>query len=241
MKIIDAYWEKRNLGLACIEITVEEEDDVQNLRQAIMENHAEYMVIKIPECRVELHQELVKQEFYFVESLISLEKQIRLPVLSEKQNRMLPELSYQMDEESGRERVIAQINLGLFNTDRISVDPFFSSKDANNRYVGMLSDELERGGELMEYLWKGQPIGFTCFRKINDDEYYQSLSGIYFDFRGRGLGFLPSFFPIVEMQKRNVKRVITAISTNNMPSLRVHVRDGFVPTSISNIFVKHWS
>ena len=241
MKIIDAYWEKRNLGIDCVEITVEQTDDVAKLKQALKQNCVDYVVVKVPELRMDIYQELMMQEYTFVETLIGLEKQVVLPILQDRQKNKLPELSYQMDAHMSRERVLSQIGLGLFNTDRISIDPHFTEDDANNRYMGMLVDELDRGGELMEYLWNGEPIGFTCFRKLNHDEYYQSLSGIYEKYRGQGLGFLPSYFPIVEMSKRGVKRVNTAISTNNLPSLRVHIRDGYVPTAIQNIFIKHYN
>lgn len=239
MKIVDAYWEKRNLGINCIEITVEQTDEVEELKQALQQTNAAYIVVKVPELRMDMFQELTARGYCFVETLIGLEKKIELPRLCHEQKCKLPYLSYQIDAAGSRDRVAEQIDLGLFNTDRISIDSHFSKADAMNRYNGMLTDELVRGGELMEYLWEEEPIGFTCFRNISQDEYYQSLSGIYEKYRGHGFGFLPSYFPIIEMEKRSAKRVVTSISTNNVPSLRVHIRDGYVPKTIKNIFVKH--
>ena len=56
MKIIDAYWEKRNLGVSTKEVLVEEQDSAIDIKKALsaIEHDAEYLVFKVPIARFDI-------------------------------------------------------------------------------------------------------------------------------------------------------------------------------------------
>ena len=67
MKIVKAYWEKRNIKKNCLEITVEENDTHENVLKKLKLVKADYKVIKIPTNNVKLLFDLQKTGFLFIE------------------------------------------------------------------------------------------------------------------------------------------------------------------------------
>lgn len=239
MNIVDAIWEKRNLGLSCTEITVRQNDTARQLSGAISGAKADYTVVKIPTCRMDLSKCLLDCGFCFVETTFSLAKELGKHPLTESQREKAEHMDYRLGLAESRERVQREIRSGMYTTDRVSVDSHFSPHQTAQRYIGMLSDELDRGAELMEYLFHGEPFGFSCFRPTGPGQYYQALTGIYSSHRGKGLGFALAYLPERELLKRGATVLTTGVSTNNEASLRVHLRSGFLPTEIHYVFVRH--
>jgi len=62
MKITDAYWEKRNLGITCTEIIIENGDQLSHLEEIndVLEC-VEYVVVKVPVARFEMNNYLTQK------------------------------------------------------------------------------------------------------------------------------------------------------------------------------------
>ena len=52
------------------------------------------------------------------------------------------------------EEMKIEISNGLFDSDRIYIDPFFSKEKAAQRYINWTEDELKRGTEFIKYIYK---------------------------------------------------------------------------------------
>lgn len=239
METVDAVWEKRNLGISCVEITMEKEDTVQEMETALHDIKADYTVVKIPTCRMDFAESLLKHSFYFVEALFSLEKQLGKYPPSESQQEKARRMAYRLQLDESKERIQHEIQIGMYTTDRISIDRHFTPGQTAKRYIGMLSDELCRGAEIMEYCFCGEPFGFSCFRQTGAGRYYQAQTGIYSQYRGKGFGFALAYLPECELLKRGGKILTTGVSTNNEASLRVHLQNGFLPANTTYIYVQH--
>lgn len=239
MRVIDAVWERRNMGISCVEINVERGESAQELESVLATIIADYIVVKIPTCKMELSEMLTQKGFCFTETIFSLEKQLgKCPphgAEREKGNRM----TYCLNLDESKKRVIDEIRMGMYTTDRISIDKHFTSKQTADRYIGMLGDELCRGAELMEYCFDGKPFGFSCFRQVAAGRYYQALTGLYSIYRGKGLGFALAYLPECELLKRGAEKLTTGVSTNNEASLKVHLRNGFLPIETTYVYVRH--
>lgn len=48
MKIVDAVWEKRNLGVETVDFTIEENDEIQNVKELLLKYDAPYQVMHVP-------------------------------------------------------------------------------------------------------------------------------------------------------------------------------------------------
>ena len=239
VKIVEAVWEKRNLGVGCMEITVGREDMVGELEVALSNIEVDYTVVKIPTCRMDLSECLLGQGFCFVEVLFSLEKQLGKYFLTDEQQEKAHYMTYHLQLDESKERIWNEIQMGMYTTDRISVDRYFNSRKTADRYIGMLLDELQCGAEIIEYCFNSEPFGFSCFRKIGVGRYYQALTGIYSSYRGKGLGFALAYLPECELLRRGAEILATGVSTNNEVSLRVHLQNGFLPIETTYVYVQH--
>ena len=66
MKIIDAVWEKRNLGVETVEFVVEN-SDTEIVMGEILEAEKQYNVVKLPTNKPELMKLLQENGYRFVE------------------------------------------------------------------------------------------------------------------------------------------------------------------------------
>ncbi len=240
MKITDAVWEKRNLGISCKEIELEDSDTMPEITKALNNClDADYIVAKAPIQAVEIYQLLQQHGFIFVETMFQIAKELKSTVLNERQSALAKDMSYTINKSGSMERVHQEIHLGMFSTDRISLDAYFTETQAQNRYIGMLHDEMERGAELMEFWYQGRPFGFACFRKKTEERYHQCLTGLYAADRGTGKGFALEYLPEKELLCRKAKILSGAVSSNNPISLHAHLKTGFLPSETQYIFVKH--
>ena len=80
-----------------------------------------------------------------------------------------------------------EIRKGLFDSDRVFLDPFFSKEQARNRYINWVMDEAKRGKGLLKNIHKGKTIGFLDFvSKGMESSLF--LGGIYLESRRGGIG-----------------------------------------------------
>ena len=56
MKKINAVWEKRNLGISCVELEIAEQDPIEAIEEELKKLSADYMVVKAPIGRFDIYQ-----------------------------------------------------------------------------------------------------------------------------------------------------------------------------------------
>ena len=86
LKVVDAFWEKRNLGVCCNEIEIEPGDETNFLKRELPLNEAEYTVVKVPSNKFDVMFLLQDLGYTYVESSINLVhdlKEIRLNPLQQ--------------------------------------------------------------------------------------------------------------------------------------------------------------
>ena len=240
MKIIDAFWEKRNLGVDCKEIIIEKTDTLADLQQ--IKNFSkpnQYLVVKVPTGCFEINNFLSELGFTFIESLISLNLNVKDAILTPLQKRLNNEINYLEIEPSGLDKLYSEIKNGLFSSDRIVLDPKFTLEKSALRYLNWIKDEIKNESKVFNISYKGDEIGFFILKKINENTYYPFLSGLYKNYTNSGLGFAIVRKPIEEIQKKCGKIVYTNISTNNQQALKTAFQQGFNVINVQNIFIKH--
>jgi len=160
-------------------------------------------------------------------------------ILSPLQHRINSSVSYV--ELNGEEHNIIYSNIekGIFNTDRIFLDPFFSFEQAYTRYVNWIQDECKKGAQLYEIQYKGVGIGFFTLKKINENTYFPFLAGMYPDQPHAGLGYSIVRKPIEKVISLNGKKISTYISSNNTVIYQIQTKQGFIPHESRYIFIKH--
>lgn len=240
MRIVEAFWEKRNLGVNCIEITIEKQDELFQLEGFNNQlNAIDYVVVKVPVARIDINEYLTKQGFVFVEGSINFQLDIKDARLSILQQRLNASISYSEMDENDLAQLYAEIECGLFKTDRILLDSFFTEKQAATRYINWIKDELSRTTQAYKIVYKGDSIGFFTFKEVSNNIFYPFLAGLYNKYANSGLGFTTLRKPIEEVIRRSGKLISTYASTNNPYVVRTHLQQGFIIGETQYVFIKH--
>lgn len=239
MQIVDAVWEQRNLGVSCIEITVEDEDTVESIKKQVSEHQTQYMVVKVPPCRTDVMFALTEINFSFIECVFHATHDLKTYEVKGIQKRLTDAVQYKFMDDNDLNLLFTEIKDGMFTTDRVSVDPNFGPIQAANRYVGWIRDELDRGSEVYKLIYKDDPIGFFAFKEIGDGIYHSFLAGMYKKGINTGLGINIIYKPICETVKRKGKMISVSISSNNLNALNVHTLLNFRFKDMSYVYVRH--
>jgi hypothetical protein len=241
MKVIDAYWEKRNLGVKTIEIEFENSEVISDFILKLEKiKDAQYIVLKVPTGEFELYNELNKNGFYYIESSIQISLSIKDYLLPKKIQKINNLISYHLVDSSRIDSLCNEIRKGVFSTDRIALDNNFGKDISNKRYCNWINDEYRNNNNnIFEIRFGEKEIGFFGIKEKSNLTYEIFLGGIYLEMQNFGLGFSIITKSIEEIITRNGKQLITHVSSNNIPIIRLYTQLGFSPVEIKNVFIKH--
>lgn len=239
MKIINAEWEKRNLGKKTLEIEIEKEDTLNDIVKVVNNNIIDYFVIKLPIFRFDLICPIQDLGFRYIETLnLSKVDTSYLPNLNKINKRFLSQMTYSLMNFEEKESLFEHVEKNLFDSDRISVDTSFSKDLSAKRYQGLIKDELNNGAKLFKINYKKNMVGFFL---IKDHQLYSisNLAGIFKEYQKLGFGVLLNYFIIKECFKNKIKILKTAFSSNNYGAFNIHNNLGFATYKRLTIFTKN--
>jgi hypothetical protein len=239
MKVIDAYWEKRNLGVSCTEITIDLNDTLEKIEIELNKCDSEYIVCKVEGNKFDVNSLLSENGFKFIESSINVVLDVKSAKLSSIQDRINKEINYELMNTEDIEVLNNEIKNGLFKTDRIILDNQFSQEQASNRYFNWIKDELIKETKIFKIIFKSNVIGFFTFKQNGDLTYYPFLAGLYEKYKNSGLGFASLRKPIEEVIRLGGGTISTYVSSNNLPVINLHIQFGFTMRKIEYVFIKH--
>lgn len=241
MKIVDAVWEKRNLGVSCYEIKVEKEDSLSLLADTLKNYKADYMVVKLPVGMAAHSFFLQDNGFYFIETMTLCQYNLQKPItLSSLQQRMVSAFTYQEMREEDLQELFEEIKKGMFATDRVALDPFFSSEQSANRYIGWIKDEIQHRSSIYKVENKmGQSVGFFGYKEVRRDTGCSFLGGLYTVQKNLGLGMNLHYYAWQEGKKRGHRRFDALVSSNNRGASVVSISLGYMLEEQYYVFVKH--
>ena len=241
MKFIEAFWEKRNLGVNALEIEFDNNEKINYLSFKDKINNYDYIVAKVPYSNIKTCHLLEQNRFKFMEAQILVKKNLKnYSKKNDYFNRFLEEISIQqIIDKRSLGKLLSLIDEEMFNTDRISLDEYFGKKKAMNRYKNWIRDEFKDDkSELYELISQDKKIGFFLIKDIRKSGMDSLLAGIYYKFRGKGLGFSIIQKPIEKAIERNKKYLKTRISLNNISVVRLYTLYGFEIYDIKYVFRK---
>ena len=235
---VDAIWEKRNLGVNTIETIFEEKDELQTVDFYLSNLVTEYSVLKIPSYRTDLLPIVQKKGYTYVEDMIYTVNYLNDITRSASQERLYNAISVEPMNERDFEILYNEINKGVFDSDRIYIDSFFTHEMARKRYINWILDELKAGTEFFQYIYKYDPIGFFALKEQEKGFYTSFIGGIYTEYRKGGIG---SVIKVPEeVKKKGGKKVSSNVSSNNIMQVKALILNGYRPESITHTFIKHF-
>lgn len=243
MNIIHATWEHANLGVDAYEVLLEDGDSIDSFasaEQALWVDGADYIVVKTPVNNAAILFGLPKHGYAFVETVFHVairREEYQIPSAIARFDRGLSVLL--RTQEADRQRVYALIRSGVFKSDRISIDPAFTTAQSGNRYANWLSQMLDQGGQLYEVLHGPKPIGFFVIERVDAQTVDPVLMGLYDEQNDRGMGALLHKKTLDTCFAQDCARLTSTIVSNNAKVLRVYVNAGATIADTQYVYVKH--
>lgn len=239
MKIIDAVWEKRNLGVDTMEFEIDASDRIDEAVSTILANEKQYNVIKSPAGDLALNQALSANGYIFGEMMLNIANDIRRINVLPIHQRICDEIGYAPMDEDDLRGLFHELEKGLFKTDRIALDPKFSVDIANRRYINWIKDEVESGTQVYKQVYRGKTFNFFVCKKISEKVYSPFLGGTYEKYIKGGLG-IPCALKSIEICKsKGAQRMISSVSANNYTALRTNLAVGYHVDKVVNVWFKH--
>jgi len=238
MKVIDAFWEKRNLGVTAVEFKIDASDNVNEIKSVIADANAQYQVVRAPVSRFDIYTMLQQLGFTFIETMYQMVFDFTLyEIIWGKYDE---HVSYkEICNEEDLETVYSNIRNGLFKNNRISLDSRFGKEQADKRYIGMINDKLAQGGKVCSIIHRNEDIGFFATREMEDKHYEYFLAGIYSKYQKQGLGS-NAYTQMLAYVKNNGARTVTGdVSMNNIGSYKMFNQSGFKLRNAEYVFIKH--
>lgn len=240
MRVIDAVWEKRNLGVEVQEIICDGTEPVDELKEQLLAVRVPYSVLKIPSGCTDLLMAGQSAGYCFVETAISLDGKVSTMELPRLYQRFEPLIEVSRAEGEALDKILQEIETGdIFETDRIARDPYFSQQIAGMRYANWTKDELDRGAEAVISYYKKQPVAFGINLCSEGTVFDAFLGGVFTESANKGLGFLALYANMESIRQQGGTRIVTRVSSNNLPILRLHMQYGYGITDMNYILVKH--
>ena len=237
MRVVDAVWEKRNLGVTTTEITIEKEDILADVDLKMSEINSEYTVVKIPSELDGFLAYFQDKGYTFVEDMIHIEHDLKEYPMNPIVKRLYDKTSFRRMNDEDYKQMQDEISKGMFSSDRVSRDKSFDSELAAKRYVNW-TDDLNRQGALFYVITYGdEGVGFVVLSTKDGVSYESVLGGGYEKYRKTGMGIIQKEQEIT--RSLGGKRVTTSVSSNNVNQFRALILNGYKPYSIDHILVKH--
>lgn len=234
MKIIDAIWEKRNLGVETVEFEVDANDDSLIIKE-ILENEKQYNVVKIPSHNFAVTQAVQQIGYRFAESMIYFVIKPGELKLNSIQKRIIDSIEITTMNEYDIAELHDEIEKNIFDTDRIYCDPHFTKVQAANRYWGWINDEQNRGGRLLKHVHNGENVGFAGVTSHNSIY----LEGMYSKAKRGGFGIVIPYLVYQVGIENGESKMYGVVSSTNTAVMRMYTQIGFNLDRVINIMVKN--
>lgn len=239
MIIVNAFWEKRNLGVDAVTFQIEKGDTLYDIIPLIEENNKEYQTAVVDPTKPEILLELQNRGFKFIECSLSLSAAADNVKIPEKLKRFQSQMEYRPASSDEIDMVKEMVrNEGIFKTDKIALDPFFGVEKSGIRYSFWIDDLIKSGNTLFAITFKNEVIGFEI-AKITDGTVDAYLGGMLPCKAGKMLG-AAMYVPSTLYWKEHGAKVINAsVSSNNPPILKIHRSFGLDIVDWKYVLIKH--
>ena len=224
MKIINATWERRNFGMDAFEISVEKKDlkDHDEIFRRINEQNFKnaYVLIKIPVGDIKLVHALEDAGFRFLETQFTLTSHFTPRAEDLEMAEMIDSVATVTEtilkDKDEWEKIIQKITVGMFDTDRVSLDPALGLDVSCKRYQNWCRDLFNNPNSVMHVTKLNDDIiGFGIDILNETTGNYEGVLGGMFENAKNGVyGANWITQPFVKMK--------TSVSSNNLPVLRIH-------------------
>ena len=226
MKLINAFWDERNLGLKSCEVVFEKGEILNRDQIEDIKNKFQYIVVKIPEGDIQIVHELEEDGFRYLENKFHYSADPG-DVIEFNKNYLThySDIVCKITNETANYDLIkSNISDHLFEYDRISLDPYFNANISSLRHKLWVEDLFKKKDVETYILKKSDKIfGFFIFEK-KEHCCFIPLAGIFEEYQKTGLAFFLIYFPFKVALENGSKSVEAVFSSNNVSIVNLIAR-----------------
>lgn len=239
LEIIDAVWEKRNLGCDTVEIRYETQDKSLQIEK-LQELKQPYQVIKIPTGKNGLFLQAQEIGFQVMECQVTFKRILKDFEIPKKYQRFVKDVSYHIASDEEAENTLQCVKTGnIFTTDRIALDPNFSTEIAGYRYANWIQDLLKKGYTLYMKTFKGEVFGWSINNSSISKKVDMVLGSNFQERTWNGMGIAGIYLNTHIAQVNGGIVAYTTISTNNLRNIRLHMEYGYMIERMEYVLIRH--
>jgi len=237
MKVIDAFWEKRNLNVDVTEVELDKRDmlDVHSTISKIAElrSPGRVIYIKIPVGNLNLLHALEDIGFRFLECQIKVSRSLNDYEPPADLKPLLENTSVQIikKDKDGLRLLLEKISPGMFATDRICLDPLWGGaceEISATRYKNWITDIFQDNTTTCYYFLKSSKIvGFGVANQDSDGDVVHGLLGGVLKSEIDPVASVCFLHAPLLLFKGLKTKFITSISSNNFAVCRLYIFFGY--------------
>lgn len=240
MKIVDAVWEKRNLGVTCCEIMIDSDDTIEDVQQMLHTSKKyQYVVFKVASTRPDIVRLLQDEGFRYIECLLTTSLKVKNFEVPAIYKAVVDKCSLKRMDDKDIKFLCDELDKGLFHTDRVYIDPYFSHDLAANRYKNWMLDIVNSGIDIYKVIYEGDDVGFVLYKEIKPYIYDGILVGTYSKYANSGMGYCVECAGVAYHKSIGARKIIGRVSTNNPEAVKVVSSFGNIITRSDYIFIMH--
>ena len=240
MKITDARWEERNLGVTCYEFHIEMKDDLEKVKEVYFSlPEKEYMVAKVPTMNSDFLEFFQEEGYTFIEAAVRLEHNMREIPVPERILRVCNKCTWKKMGSDDLVQLRSEIYKNIFKTDRVYLDPVFSKQQAARRYDLWIQDLILAGNIPYKVMYNREVVGFYLNKEKEPNVFDGLLAATYHAFEGSGMGYCIQYAGIKSAFDMGARKYIGHVSANNLTVLKILLSIGFQIKTVEYVFTKH--
>ena len=216
--ILENHWEYKNLSKTSAEIHLFDNDHLNNQKDlSKLKSKFEHIVAKVPLSNCRALTLLDQNNFKFDELQFHME--INLKETDITGNTLFNDFAskanhIKIQNDANLDIIIDNINRGMFNTDRFSLNPNFGQNISSKRYTNWIKYIHSKKGDIYIINCKDNPIGFMMFDNNSKCLNYL-LGGLFPDYQNMHYGAQIIVQPIDLMINLKLPTMQTRVSSNN--------------------------
>ncbi len=222
MKITDAYWEERNLGLKVCELIFEPGEIINHDKISEIEKSFDYVIAKIPGDSILQMHTLEETGYRYLENQqVIYFRTDQLKNINGLWKNRFPDIHCaRVLDEDILEKICEKIKSGLYLKGRISADPLLQEGVSDIRIVNWLKDLYVRKDATVYVIEKKiDPVGYFVLEKIDNAHLNIVQAGVFNEFQNKGYSFLLLFNIVKTAFENNFTGIFASVSANNIKTM----------------------
>lgn len=217
--LVEATWDLASLGVRSQSLYINECDGIEELQRLISTMDAPYQTVRIPIAHCHLLHSIQSLGYQFAEMQTHVHHQAKVPILSGPKGRIAREVEMRKATEDEIGVVRSSILKGIFQADRVALDPRFGVELAARRYEHWFSQEVLSGATVNMLFLKELPFAFSLLRR-EGATLRGLLGGMLVGTPAVGLGWCIPYFEIVAAVRDGATSGLLFAFSSNNPSVQ---------------------